>query len=175
MSFVQIIYITIIAAIIIHVCCFLCYRSGRGAIQCSIELIYILIIAYFVFIAYVTLISRIPGERAQVIDTTFLWVSSSVDNNLWNLLNIILFLPLGTLEACVLVKCGYVRKCVMVAVYSFLYSFIIECIQYITKRGYFELEDIEANVLGGILGSLFVNACIWLGQIVKEQNREGKK
>jgi glycopeptide antibiotics resistance protein len=36
---------------------------------------------------------------------------------------------------------------------TFLFSFFIESLQYIFSVGYFEIEDIWCNVLGGLIGS----------------------
>ena len=58
-------------------------------------------------------------------------------------------------------------KYYMVVNYSFLTSFLIECMQFSTRRGYFEMDDLEANVLGGVLGCLSINLCARIGKLVR--------
>ena len=77
-----------------------------------------------------------------------------------NLLNIILFIPYGTLCSALKGRAGYGKRIIMTGFYCFLFSFIIECTQYVTERGYFEIDDLQANVMGGILGSIFTCICL---------------
>jgi glycopeptide antibiotics resistance protein len=67
--------------------------------------------------------------------------------------NIILYVPYGMI--CFIFK-NRVRKSnnlFIVVPSTFLFSFFIESLQYIFSVGYFEIEDIWCNVLGGLIGS----------------------
>ena len=158
---------TVIGACVIHIGCVIYVKLKRRPIQLTTEVTLILLISYVIFTAYVTVFSRIPGSQARVFDMKLLWVDRSMDQNMTNLLNVILFFPFGVLLTSLLMNRKSMMRYYMVVNYSFLTSFLIECMQYSTRRGYFEMDDLEANVLGGVLGCLSINLCARIGKLVR--------
>ena len=63
--------------------------------------------------------------------------------------NILLFIPYGFISAWAF-KWG--RKLIPCAAFGFFSSVVIECVQYATKRGYFQIDDILTNLLGSVIG-----------------------
>jgi glycopeptide antibiotics resistance protein len=63
--------------------------------------------------------------------------------------NLVLFIPIGILFMLFL-TCK--RKCVITVIIGFLLTTVIELIQLIFHRGYFEFDDIFHNTLGTVIG-----------------------
>lgn len=162
---------TVIGACVIHISCVIYVKLKRQSIQLATEVQLILLISYISFIAYVTVFSRVPGSQVRVFDSKLLWLDQSMDQNMTNLLNVILFLPFGALLTSLHMNRKRGMRYFMVVNYSFLWSFLIECMQYSTRRGYFEIDDIEANVLGGVLGCLTISLCTRIGELVRKKWR----
>lgn len=108
---------------------------------------------YMAMVAGVTLLNRDPMPYHQWNFSLF-WSHDAVrEGSAGSLLqivgNIVMFLPWGFLIP-------YIWKemrsfsCVLLA--SLGFTLMIECVQFITKRGLFELDDIVHNTIGGILG-----------------------
>jgi glycopeptide antibiotics resistance protein len=95
-----------------------------------------------------------------------------MDQNITNLLNIALFIPFGVLIAGLQINKKGLKRAIMAVNYCFLTSLIIECTQYITKRGYFEIDDIEANIVGGLTGSIFFSLFSKIGRLIHKKNTE---
>lgn len=69
-----------------------------------------------------------------------------------NILNIILFIPIGYLISSLIAS---KKNNQMIAIFSgILFSLFIESMQYIFKRGIFDINDILNNTLGSIFGCL---------------------
>lgn len=81
-------------------------------------------------------------------------------------MNIMLFVPMGYLLPYVF---NWVQKRVRVRplLCCFLISFITENLQLIFKRGFYDIDDLLANTLGGFLGQCLY---IWLAYIVENPN-----
>lgn len=73
--------------------------------------------------------------------------------------NILLFLPFGFL---IPLLWKYNRSIVRTMLMTFICSTLIELTQLATGRGYFEIDDIILNTLGGVIGYI-VFACIYDG------------
>lgn len=107
---------------------------------------------YCFCVVFITLLSREPGSRDSFDLRLFSTFSTDLKNNIYPIENIILFIPLGFLLPLLSDK---FRKTACCATAAFFLSLSIETSQYITKRGYFQLDDIITNVLGGLLGLAF--------------------
>jgi glycopeptide antibiotics resistance protein len=74
--------------------------------------------------------------------------------------NIILFVPFGFFLS-VLLKS---KNLIVITIYGFLFSLIIEATQYFTRKGVAELDDLILNTLGAAIGffmyKLLYNKCI---------------
>lgn len=171
-SYKNLFIFSLIVFVFIHISCWLYARVKKHSIYFSTELMIVLLISYSGFIAEVTILNRTFGSQARVFDTKWLWIDVSMVQNITNLLNIILFIPFGTLVTGLQMNIKSLKRIFMVLNYSFLISLIIECIQYITKTGYFEIDDIEANILGGLIGSIFFSLCSKIGMLICHKNSE---
>lgn len=77
-----------------------------------------------------------------------------------NLLNIILFIPLGMLLCAIHWK-KIIMELKMATLIGCIFSVIIETLQLVLRRGQFEFDDILHNVLGVIVGFFFVKLLNW--------------
>ncbi len=171
-SVINLIIFSLIGAGFVHMGCLIYVKVKKNSISLSTELIIDFLISYTIFIAQVTLLSRGLEEQVRVFDTKLLWIDKSMDQNMTNLLNIILFIPFGILISGIRMNKFSVRKIILVINYCFLTSLLIESTQYITKRGYFEIDDIEANIVGGLTGSIFLSLCSNIGRRFQTKNME---
>ena len=110
------------------------------------------LILYFGCIIYITIISRSPA-LAHTVRITPLWSYLDWLKGNWSrgtqiLLNIVLFVPLGFL-----LEKQKTTGCIPNVVSLFV-SVAIEIIQYLTYRGYFDIDDIISNFIGGLVGYL---------------------
>lgn len=71
---------------------------------------------------------------------------------IYNFLNIVLFVPIGFFLRGLRTDSRGIKDACITVLLGFLFSFFIECVQLITKRGNFELNDIVTNTLGAFLG-----------------------
>ena len=173
-SYINLLVYSLIVAVIVHISCYLFVMIRKQSIYFSTELMIFLLISYLGFIAEVALLNRAYGSQARVFDTKILWIDKSMIQNITNLLNIIMFIPFGALITSFLMNKKSLRRTFLVISYTFLTSFFIECAQFVTQTGYFELDDIEANVIGGLIGSIFFLLCYKIYRLVSGRNKEVK-
>lgn len=104
---------------------------------------------YIAAIVYITILSRPPGSRDEVDLILFETLGNTVRSRSYVFENILLFIPFGILLPLVNGKLRKFSYCIII---GFLFSLMIEVVQMITKRGYFQLDDIMTNVLGTVIG-----------------------
>ena len=81
-----------------------------------------------------------------------------------NILNIVVFAPLGILLA---ITFKEIKLC-RVFILSALLSMIIEILQFVLKRGFAEIDDVFHNTLGALLGFGLYRFFSWIwGKIVR--------
>lgn len=119
--------------------------------------------AYVLCILYITIMSRTPALVQTVRPVPF-WSFFEWFNGNWSrgrsiALNVLLFVPLGYLLSGVWEsKWARVLTCLGITI-------IIEVTQYSTYRGYFDIDDIIANFLGGVIGVMVYH---WFsGRLIK--------
>lgn len=108
----------------------------------------ILLILYLIVMLYMTLLNRNPHSSRNAwfrIFATYQYFLTNAYLRREILNNIILFIPLGTIVARLWPRWRRLIVPVMVSV-------AIELLQFITKRGFFETDDIISNSIGGIIG-----------------------
>ena len=128
-----------VIVLIMGLCIMIAAFMAKGSAQ------WIMITFYIIFIVYMTLWSRGPGDTRTRFELFWSYkrffidpdLRRSVINNIW------LFIPLGAM----LYKPGSRRYLIFVLV-----SIIIEAAQYVAGLGLCELDDIFSNSLGGIIG-----------------------
>lgn len=74
-----------------------------------------------------------------------------------NLLNILLFVPLGFLLP---TMTKFFRKFIVVTFFGFMASLAIETIQFFTSLGIFDIDDLLNNTLGAFVGYILFFFCI---------------
>ncbi len=170
-SFSYFVAFSLIGAALVHVGCLIYVRVKKQPIYLSTEIIIMLLVSYLIFIAQITVLNREYERGARTFDTKSLRIDSSMRQNLTNLLNVFLFFPLGILLAGLQYHKRCIYRIIMAVSYCFLASFLIECTQYITNRGYFEIDDIEANMLGGLSGNIFLWLCFRAVRLISTMRR----
>lgn len=81
--------------------------------------------------------------------------------------NILGFIPIGILFPILFEK---TRKAYKIATTTFLISFVIETIQFLTEVGSFDIDDIILNTIGGIIGYGFFVAAKNMVKIKEVKN-----
>ena len=103
-----------------------------------------LFIFYIEALLWITFFSREPGSR-RAIDMTFLYTwGYTAQEHAFFIENIILFVPFGFMMPCIFRMFRKMPVCVMG---GFIFSVMIEVVQYITQRGYSQLDDVVTNTL----------------------------
>ena len=122
-------------------------------------ILYLILLIYFLFFA--ENFGRAPGEREYAYNLELFkeikrfWNyrkelgSLAVFTNIAG--NIICFLPFGSILPVLNRRNASVFR---IALFSFEFSFLLECAQLISKVGSFDVDDIVLNTAGGILGFL---------------------
>ena len=126
--------------------------------------------AFFMYTAIVLVItfwSREEGSRNVKIDLK-LFSSWGINdrNNAFMVENVLLFVPYGFVCAWFL---SAARKFGVCTVLGLCTSVAIECLQLVTGRGFFQIDDILTNVIGTVIGYILFR-CFW-----KSEEKGGKR
>ncbi len=115
--------------------------------------------AYLYFILVITILGR-PAEDIPQTELVPLisWYHVIFNIDRWyyvreNMLNILLFIPLGLLAGAI-----WRIKAWRAFLYGLAFSLIIEVIQLTARRGYFAWDDMLHNAVGCLIGAMIVNA-----------------
>lgn len=117
------------------------------------------LIVYINIIMQLTLLGRKDGSRIGVeLELFQYWGKGrfSMQMLMYAFLNVLLFVPYGFILSWL---SGFRRqrttiRVVLTSMLCLATSLLIEVIQYVTGRGYYELEDLFCNTVGGIIGSV---------------------
>ena len=112
--------------------------------------------AVIALILWITLASRTPGKFRYIMPPFWSYRAIVRGNRkaLWeDLANVFMFLPLGYL-----IPSLWRKKGPQVAAIALLFSLFIEVTQCVTLLGWFEVDDLFHNTLGGWLGYLVFQA-----------------
>lgn len=159
--------------IIIHIWAVVKGRIGKTPQSVYNEVTYALFWVALCFIYQVTFYNRESGSRNRIVLESFgQLIGKNGYLNLkaffYMLFNILLFVPVGIIVG--MMKVGYPvwKKLIIVTSTSFLISLVVEFSQLITKRGYFETEDLICNTAGGLLGGVFISIiCVFIEKMKK--------
>jgi glycopeptide antibiotics resistance protein len=132
------------------------YRANRGRKRLPVYS-YAGVFMYVVIIMCITFFSREPGSRKGIdLELLSTW-GINARNNAFVVENVLLFIPYGFL-------CAWAFPAIReLAVGCFLFlctSTGIEFLQLLTQRGYFQVDDILTNVMGGFAGLFLFSCCI---------------
>lgn len=108
-----------------------------------------LLIGYGIILCYITLFTREAGSRVGVNLRLFGTIGHGAQGDAYVLENILVFIPLGILVTVALPTMQKWWYCMLL---GFFISCGIEMTQYITRRGYVQLDDVVANTIGMLLG-----------------------
>lgn len=108
-----------------------------------------LFLCYIMFVLYMVLLSREAGTRETVNLKIFGTYSESPRAQAYMFENILLLIPFGFLLPYLSKRLSTFAHALSLGM---LFSLVIEIIQYITKRGYFQIDDIWLNTIGAVLG-----------------------
>ncbi len=104
---------------------------------------------YTAIILFITFLSRENGSRSGIDLQLFSTWGINARNNAYVVENVLLFIPYGFVCAWAIKEARKFSRCVLL---GFFTSIAIECLQLVTGRGYFQIDDILTNGLGAILG-----------------------
>ncbi len=107
---------------------------------------------YLGILLVITFFSREYGSRSGVMDLELFSTWGINDrNNALIVENVLLFVPYGFLSS---LAFPVMRRFIPCAVFGAATSFLIEFFQLVTRRGYFQIDDILTNILGTVIGYL---------------------
>lgn len=130
------------------------YRLNNIKINCK----YInnrTIVSWVIFISYVLVVaqtaffSREPGSRKKVSLVLFETWGNTFRMHSYFIENIIMFIPLGIFLPILFYKMRRWQYCMFT---GFLCSSMIEIAQFVTQRGFLQMDDILTNTIGTLIG-----------------------
>lgn len=151
MVFVGLAVVTLIVVIVSK-------RSKKEISLADIAAFFCLVV-YLNIIMQLTLLGRKDGSRIGVELSLFGYLREGQFSRqmlMYAVLNVFLFVPYGFIVRWL----PWFRKqkesvsILLTTMVCFASSLLIEMIQLITKRGYYELEDLVCNTLGGLIGGV---------------------
>ena len=108
-----------------------------------------LFVSYLIVMLQVVLLSREPGSRTATDLIPFSTWHTDAQSQAYFVENFIMFLPMGLF----LYVNGKRLRQFRITIFLLLgSSLLIEATQFITRRGFFQTDDIIMNVLGGAVG-----------------------
>ncbi|MDF2544754.1 MAG: hypothetical protein K0S47_4472, partial [Herbinix sp.] len=105
--------------------------------------------AYIFLVVSITLLSRPRGSRVGIDLIPFSTFSPNLLGSRYPIENILLFIPFGFLLPSLWEPFRKIYLCLGTGL---VFSIGIESIQLITKRGFFQLDDMVTNILGAFIG-----------------------
>lgn len=126
-----------------------------------------LCVLYITVLGNLTYFSREPGSRVgMTIEIFRTWGSTAMEHAFF-IENIILFIPFGILFPLAFPPLRKLGTCVLE---GFLLSLFLEMMQFVTGRGYCQLDDIFTNTLGTLIGW----GCYRIWQRLMREKRDDK-
>lgn len=126
--------------------------GSRGLSRCAL-------VYYIVTLLYVTVFSRMPVQEIRLQLIPFFEFNRI--KGIGFVENMILFVPAGAL-----LLLAFPLRARFGFAFGFLLSLGIEAIQYATRRGVTDIDDLIANTLGAALGTLFCMAVKHLNRML---------
>lgn len=114
----------------------------------------VILLVYLFVLVNITLFEREPGSRTAISLNLFETLGDS-RSNAYVVENVLLFIPFGFLLAILFRSMRNFVLCLAVGAIS---SLIIETIQLVAQRGYFQVDDILMNSIGTVIGCV----CFWI-------------
>lgn len=107
---------------------------------------------YLAIMLVITFLSRESGSMPGKVDLELLstW-GINTRNNAFVIENVLLFIPYGFLGCLAYERLQNLFSCSLMGA---LTSMAVECLQLVTARGYFQIDDILTNIIGTVVGYL---------------------
>lgn len=151
---------------------------------------YAALFLYLCLVAWVVLLSREPSEETviKLHSETILYILGHYPN--WqydvtalhpeamlegDILNTCLFVPIGFFSEAILMQKKRRSSILWCAIWGLLCSLAIEVIQLITRRGWFDMDDLLMNVLGAFLGGVLYMFIMLIIRLLKIGYAEPEK
>lgn len=107
---------------------------------------------YISIMLVITFFSRESGSRPGGVDLQLFSTWGINDRNrAFVIENVLLFIPYGFLYRLNFRQTATLARCVALGIFS---SLLIELMQLVTARGFFQIDDILTNTIGALLGGL---------------------
>lgn len=107
---------------------------------------------YLAILLVITFLSRESGSMPGEVDLKLFSTWGINDrNNAFVVENVLLFIPYGFLCSCAFARLRNFFRCMF---FGALTSMAVECLQLVTARGFFQIDDILTNMLGAVIGYL---------------------
>lgn len=118
------------------------------------KMVYLAILFFYIyFVIGITILSRVSTEIPVVNLKLFSTFQDDYHSRLYMYENVLLFVPFTMLLYLIFKR---IRKSYCFFIIGILTSLSIEIVQYITRRGFCEVDDIFTNVVGMMLGYIIV-------------------
>lgn len=111
---------------------------------------------YLMMLVQITLLEREAGSRTKVSLKLFETFGGPM-SNAFVVENVLLFMPYGLILPMIwkgLRKMKIFPQMMLCILVGFVSSLMIECTQFVTQRGYFQVDDIMTNTIGMFCGWL---------------------
>ena len=108
-------------------------------------------IMYLVVLLFITFLSREGGSNKGMDLELFSTWGINTRNNAYVIENILLFIPYGLFGAWAMKVIRNVFTCTMLGAAT---SLLIEWLQLLTGRGFFQIDDVVTNTIGAMIGYL---------------------
>ena len=113
---------------------------------------------YLAILLVITFFSRESGSRNGGMDMElFSTWGINTRNNAYVVENVLLFVPYGFVCSWAF---SWARNFFACVLFGAATSVLVECLQLVTGRGFFQIDDILTNILGTIVGFLLFWVCI---------------
>jgi len=135
-------------------------RAQRKIIHTILLISALILILFFTFIVRETFEVRHVGSRCLMLipfrEFYFLFTAPNHSFYFWQIfLNILLFIPFGFMLSCYTYKYHRPQHLFLPILLSGLFvSISVELLQYITSRGFTEIDDVINNTAGAMIGWL---------------------
>lgn len=146
----------------------------------------ILFVLYIGFVFYFLLVSELYGRSGEMQDYHYNLVLFKEIRRFWNYReqlgifatvanlagNILIFIPFGFFMP----MASRRRSFIVTAVDSLALSFFVETVQFFTKVGCFDVDDLLLNTIGGMLGYIIftISSVIRRGYVKKRRRKRQK-
>lgn len=155
-----------ILVVVLYVICILCLerknrKKNRLSVHVRNSVVWFILSVYIVVMSVTVFLSREPGSRQGIDMTLFGTWGITPQAHAFVIENVLLFVPFGILCPFAVTPTGRTSDDThsrgriasrFTVLLGFIISVGIETVQFLTERGYCQLDDIVMNTLGSLVG-----------------------